>query len=88
MAHRTMNSHCPVRTGQTGALYGVPLKFSSRTLRSRVSSQGKDLPRANLAPPDIGRTGQSGAPKPETLVSIFFCFFESVFILTREYVLE
>jgi hypothetical protein len=35
---------------------------------------GETLPRAILAPPDRGRTGQSGAPKPETLTSIFCCF--------------
>jgi hypothetical protein len=35
---------------------------------------GENLPRANLAPLDRGCTGQSGAPRPETLTSIFFCF--------------
>jgi hypothetical protein len=70
MAHRTVNSHSPVRTGQSG----VPLKFIFRTLRSRVSAQGKGLPRANLAPLDRWRTGQSGALKLETLVSVFFYF--------------
>jgi hypothetical protein len=58
----------------SGELSSVPLKFNSQTLHSRVSAQGKILPRANLAPPDRGRTGQSGAPKPETLVSVFCCF--------------
>jgi hypothetical protein len=49
---------------------------------------GENPSPANLAPPDRGRTGQSGAPKSETLVSIFLSFFKSVFVLTREYVLE
>jgi hypothetical protein len=74
MAHQTVNNHCPVRTRQSGALSGVPLKFNSQTLRSRVSARDKDLPRANLAPPDRGRTGQSGAPHTEPLISIFRCF--------------
>jgi hypothetical protein len=29
MAHRTVNSHCPVHTGQSGAMSGAPLKFIS-----------------------------------------------------------
>jgi hypothetical protein len=33
--------------------------------------EGKGLPRANLAPLDRGRTGQSGAPWPDTLSSVF-----------------
>jgi hypothetical protein len=36
--------------------------------------EGETLPRANLAPSDRGRTGQSGAPLAETLSSIFCCF--------------
>jgi hypothetical protein len=70
MAHRTVNSHYLVRTEQ----FGVPLKFNFQTLRYRVSVRGKDLPQANLAPPDKGRIGQSGAPQTETLISIFCCF--------------
>jgi hypothetical protein len=36
--------------------------------------EGETLPWANLAPPDRGRTGQSGGPQTETLISIFCCF--------------
>jgi hypothetical protein len=39
------------------------------------------------APESPVRTGQSGAPKPETLTYILL-FFKSVFVLTCEYVLE
>jgi hypothetical protein len=35
---------------------------------------GKPFPWANLAPPGRGRTGQSGAPGPETLFSVLCCF--------------
>jgi hypothetical protein len=61
----------------SGTLSGVPLKFNFQTLRSRVSARGETLPRANLAPPDRGRIGQSGAPMAETLSSIF-CYFLKV----------
>jgi hypothetical protein len=49
---------------------------------------GNPLPRARLAPLGRGCTGQSGALKLETLVSVFLLFFKSVFVLTCEYVLE
>jgi hypothetical protein len=88
MAHRTVNSHYPVHTGQSGALSGAlsgaPLKFLSETGRSRVSVKGRPLPRASLAPPGRGCTGQSGAPGPETLTLVFQLIFKSVFVLTCE----
>jgi hypothetical protein len=55
---------------------------------------GETLPRASLAPPDRGRTGQSGAhrtvrcPKARNPNFYFLLFFKSVFVLTCEYVLE
>jgi hypothetical protein len=49
---------------------------------------GKPFPWASLAPPGRGCTGQSGAPRPEILFSVFRCVFNSVFVLTCEYVLE
>jgi hypothetical protein len=55
---------------------------------------GKTLPRANLAPPGRGRTGQSGAhrtvwcPKARNPNFYFLLIFKSVFVLTYEYVLE
>jgi hypothetical protein len=49
MAHRTVNNHCPVHTGQSGALSGAlsgaQLKFHSGILRSRVSAWGSPSPR-------------------------------------------
>jgi hypothetical protein len=36
--------------------------------------RGKLFPRASLAPPGRGRTGQFGAPRPETLFSVICCF--------------
>jgi hypothetical protein len=87
MAHRTVNSHCPVHTGQSGAmsgaLSGAPLKFNSETCALGFCV-GKPLPRASLAPPGRGCTGQSGAPGPETLLLVFHLFFKSVFVLTCE----
>jgi hypothetical protein len=98
MAHRTVNSHYPVHTGQSGAqsgaLSGALLKFHSGTLRSRVSAWGKPFPWASLAPPGRGRTGQSGAhrtvrcPKARNPIFCFMLFFKSVFVLTCECVLE
>jgi hypothetical protein len=55
---------------------------------------GKPFPWASLAPPGRGHTGQSGAhrtvrcPKARNLISCFPLFFNSVFVLTCEYVLE
>jgi hypothetical protein len=40
---------------------------------SGFCAQGNPSP-GHLAPPDRGRTRQSGAPRPETLFSIFRCF--------------
>jgi hypothetical protein len=79
MAHRIVNSHCPVRTGRSGALSGAPLKFDFRTMRSRVSARGKPFPGptwphlTECAPDSPVHTGQSGAPQTETLVSISEC---------------
>jgi hypothetical protein len=56
--------------------------------------EGEELPRANLVPPDRGRTGQSGAHRTVRCSTnrnpdfYFLLFFKSVFVLTREYVLE
>jgi hypothetical protein len=41
---QTVNSHCPVRTGQSGALSSVPLKFDLRTTRSRGSARERPFP--------------------------------------------
>jgi hypothetical protein len=55
---------------------------------------GETLPRAILAPPNRGRTGQFGAhrtvrcPKARNPNFYFLLFFKSVFVLTCEYVLE
>jgi hypothetical protein len=65
-----------------------PLKFNSRTTRSQVSARREPSSLGQAGPTDRGCTGQSGAPKPETLVSVLCCFFNSVFVLTCEYVLE
>jgi hypothetical protein len=40
--------------------------------------EGETLPRANLAPSNRGRTGQSDALQTETLISIF-CYFSNRF---------
>jgi hypothetical protein len=52
----------------------VPLKFNSRTARSRVSAQGERPSSGQAGPTSRGCTGQSDTPKPETLVSIWCCF--------------
>jgi hypothetical protein len=100
MAHRTVNSHSPVHTGQSGALSGAPLKFHSGTLRSRVSawgnpSLGPAWPHlAEGAPDSPVHTGQSGAHRTVRCSKVrnpIFCFpliFKSVFVLTCEYVVE
>jgi hypothetical protein len=89
MAHRTVNSHC-------GAHRTVRCATKIQLMNCALSGfcAWNPLPRARLAPLGRGCTGQSGAhqivwcPKPETLVSVFLLFFKSVFVLTREYVLE
>jgi hypothetical protein len=69
-----------VHTGRSGALSGAPLKFISKTLRSRVSTWGNPSPGpawphlTEGAPDSPVHTGQSGAPRPETISSIFCCF--------------
>ena len=90
MAHRTVNSHCPVHTGQSGAVSGVPLKFISEGcalgfLRRGTLCRGPAWPHlAEGAPDSPVHTGQSGAPKPETLNLVFQLIFKSVFVLTCE----
>ena len=87
MAHRTVNSHCPVHTGQSGALFGAPLKFLSETgalgfLRGKASFQGQPGPTWQR----VHRTVR--CPKARNPIFCFLLFFNSVFILTCEYVLE
>ena len=90
MAHRTVNSHCPVHTGQSGAMSGAPLKFNSDTGALGFSVEGSFFlgpawPHlAEGAPDSPVHTGQSGAPKPETLSLVFQLIFKSVFVLTCE----
>jgi hypothetical protein len=62
-AHRTVR--CAVRCATIIQLVNLALSGFCA---------GETLPRAILARPDIGRTEQAGAPKPETLTSIFCCF--------------
>jgi hypothetical protein len=84
MAHRIVNNHRPVHTGQSGALSGAPLKFHLGTLRSRVSAWENPSPRpawphlAEGAPDSPVHTGQSGAPRPKTLFSVL-CYFSNRF---------
>jgi hypothetical protein len=49
MAHRTVNSHCPVHTGQSGALSGAPLKFISETGALGFFCSGEAFPWSSLA---------------------------------------
>jgi hypothetical protein len=94
MAHRTVNSHSPVHTGQfgalSGALSGVPLKFISETGALGFSARGNPSPGpawphlAEGTPDSPVHTGQSGVPRPETLFPIFQLFSKSVFVLTCE----
>ena len=49
-------------------------KIPLRNLALSGFRAGETLPRAILAPPDRGRTGQSGAPQSETLNYIFYYF--------------
>jgi hypothetical protein len=76
-AHRTVR--CAVRCATIIQLVN--------TARSGFCA-GKTLPRANLAPPDRGRTGQSGAhrtvqcPTDRNPNFYFLLFFKSVFVLT------
>jgi hypothetical protein len=64
----------------SGALSGAPLKFHSGTLRSRVSTWGNPSPGpawphlAEGAPDSPVHTGQSSAPRLETLFSVLCCF--------------
>jgi hypothetical protein len=83
-AHRTVRCtvQCAVRCATLGnlALSGFCV--------------GKPFPWASLAPPGRGRSGQSGAhrtvrcPKARNPIFCFPLFFNSVFVLTCEYVLE
>ena len=86
--------HCPVHTGQSGAVSGVQLKFNSERcalgfLRREKYCRGPAWPHlAEGAPDSPVHTGQSGAPKPETLTLVFQLIFKSVFALTCVWVLE
>jgi hypothetical protein len=62
-AHRTVR--CTVRCAT---------KIHFWNWRSRVFCSRKAFAWASLAPPGRGRTGQSGAPRPETLFAVFSCF--------------
>jgi hypothetical protein len=93
MAHRTVNSHYLVHTGQSGALSGAPLKFHSGTLRSRVSAW-ETLPLGQPGPTwqrvhwTVQCTPDSPVPKARNPIFCFMLFFKSVFVLTLVYVLE
>jgi hypothetical protein len=79
-----------VHTGQSGALSGAPLKFISQTGALGFSARGKPSPGpawphlAEGAPDSPVHTGQSGAPRSETLFLVFQLIFKSVFVLTSE----
>jgi hypothetical protein len=75
MAYRTVNSHCPVHTGQSGVPAKIPF------LNSLLSGfcGGEKLFPGQTDPTVRGRTGQSGAPKTETLIFISFCFLNPFF---------
>jgi hypothetical protein len=74
----------------SGALSGAPLKFLSETGALEFSvgentSPGPSWPHlAEGAPDSPVHTGQSGAPRPETISLVFQLIFESVFVLTCE----
>jgi hypothetical protein len=72
--------------GTPDSLVHCPVRHYNSTLKPALSGfcVGKALPRASLAPPGRGCTGQSGAPGPETLLLVFQLFFKSVFVLTCE----
>jgi len=83
-AHRTV--WCDVRCAVRCAT-----KIHLWNLRSRVSGWRRIFPgpaRPHLAegaPDSPVHTGQSGAPKPETLTLVFQLIFKSVFVLTCEW---
>jgi hypothetical protein len=93
MAHRTVNSYCPVHTGQSGALSGAPLKFISETGALGFSARGNPSPGpawphlVEGASDSPVHTRQSGAPRPETLFPVSVVF-QIGFVLTCEGVLE
>jgi hypothetical protein len=68
MARRTVNSCCLVHTGQSGVPAKIPI------LNSLLSGfPGREAPPSGQTSPTVrGRTGQSGAPKTETLIYIPF----------------
>ena len=79
-----------MHTGQSGAVSGAPLKFISEGCALGFLLLGESLPWTSLAhlaegaPDSPVHTGQSGAPKPETLSLVFQLIFKSVFVLTCE----
>jgi hypothetical protein len=100
MAHRIVNSHCPVHTGWSGALSGAHRTVRCATIIELVNlalsgfcARGNPSP-SHLALPGRGRTRQSGAhrtvrcPKVRNPISYFLLFFKLVFVLTCSYVLE
>jgi hypothetical protein len=76
MAHRTVNSTCPVHTGQSGVVAKIhfPNSLLSGSLGGRGAAPGL------VGPTVRGRTGQSSAhrlsdaPKTETLTYFSFGF--------------
>jgi hypothetical protein len=68
MAHQTVNSSCPVHTGQSD----VPAKIQSPNSMLSGFLEGEALPLGLAGPTVRGRTGQFGAPKTETLCSFSF----------------
>ena len=66
-AHRTVR--CTVR-----CVVRCATKIPLGNLALSGFCVGKPFPWASLAPPGRGRTGQSGAPRPETPFSVFRCF--------------
>jgi hypothetical protein len=66
--HWTVTVRCAVRCA-------TKIQLTNCALSSFYA--GNPLPRARLAPLGRGCTGQSGAPKPETLASVFQISFRS-----------
>jgi hypothetical protein len=90
MAHRTVNSHCPVHTGQSGAMSGAPLKFNSETGAlgfsvEEASSSDQPGPTWQRVHRTVRCTPDSPVPPgTETLTLVFQLIFKSVFVLTCE----
>jgi hypothetical protein len=91
MAHRTVNSHCSVHTGQSGALFGplsgAPLKFISET-GALGFLRGETLPLGQPGPTWQRAHRTVRFPKARNPIFCFYAVFNSVFVLTCVYVLE